>query len=375
MTEFTLSQQNAVVLAHHWLVGMRGGEKVLEELCRIFPDAPIYTLVVRRDRLSSLLRERRIFPSPLQWFPGATRHYKKMLPLIAPAIALMKVPRRTKLVISSDASLIKGLSVPRQAVHICYCHSPPRYIWDMSEVYMQQTAGLGGFGKWTFRKAIEPLRRFDRAAAERVTRFIANSTFVQERISRFYKRKAEVIFPPVNVDSFSPTRPRDDFYLLVSELVPYKRVDLAVRAFADVNRRLVIIGDGSERAALEKLATPNVQFLGHKSFTVLKEHYETCRAFLCPQVEDFGITVVEAQAAGAPVIAFNQGGVLDSVRPNETGLFFDQQTPIALAEAVRDFEERLDEWDAKLCRQNAERFRPERFRRALCDLLMTEGFL
>jgi glycosyltransferase involved in cell wall biosynthesis len=278
-------------------------------------------------------------------------------------------------VISSDASLIKGLSVPRQAVHICYCHSPPRDIWDMSEVYMQQTAGLGGFGKWTFRKAIEPLRRFDRAAAARVTRFIANSTFVQERISQFYKRKAEVIFPPVNVDSFNPTRPRDDFYLLVSELVPYKRVDLAVRAFADVNRRLVIIGDGSERAALEKLATPNVQFLGHKSFTVLKEHYETCRAFLCPQVEDFGITVVEAQAAGAPVIAFNQGGVLDSVRPNETGLFFNQQTPMDLTIAVRDFEERLDEWDAKLCRQNAERFRPERFRRALCDFLMTEGFL
>ena len=148
-----------------------------------------------------------------------------------------------------------------------------------------------------------------------------------------------------------------------------------MRAFADVNQRLIIIGDGSERAALEKLATPNVEFLGYQPFAALKEHYETCRAFLYPQVEDFGITAVEAQAAGAPVIAFGEGGVLDNVRPNETGLFFDQQTPIALAKAVRDFEERLDEWDPKLCRQNAERFRPERFRQALWELLVAEGFV
>src|SRR5438105_11878423 len=252
MTESALLHRNAVALAHHWLVRMRGGERVLEELCRIFPDAPIHTLVVRRDRLSGLLRERRIIPSSLQWIPGATRHYKKMLPLIAPAIALMRVPRKTELVISSDASLIKGIRLPRRAVHICYCHSPPRYIWDMSDIYMQQTSGLGGFGKWTFRKVIKPLRRFDRAAAQRVTQFIANSTFVQERIRRFYQRKAEVIYPPVNVKSFDAMRPRNDFYLLVSELVPYKRVDLAVRAFDNVNRRLIVIGDGSERAALEK---------------------------------------------------------------------------------------------------------------------------
>jgi len=375
MTESALLHRNGVALAHHWLVRMRGGERVLEELCRIFPNAPIHTLVVRRDRLSGLLRERRIIPSSLQWIPGATRHYKKMLPLIAPAIALMRVPRKTELVISSDASLIKGIRLPRRAVHICYCHSPPRYIWDMSDIYMQQTSGLGGFGKWTFRKVIKPLRRFDRAAAQRVTQFIANSTFVQERIRRFYQRKAEVIYPPVNVKSFDAMRPRNDFYLLVSELVPYKRVDLAVRAFDNVNRRLIVIGDGSERAALENMATPNVQFLGYQPFAALKEHYETCRAFLYPQVEDFGITAVEAQAAGAPVIAFGEGGVLDNVRPNETGLFFDQQTPIALLKAVRDFEERLDEWDPKLCRQNAERFRPERFRQALWELLVAEGFV
>ena len=375
MTEAARSYADRVVLTHHWLVGMRGGERVLEEFCRMFPDAPIYTLVVQRDRLSSLLRERRIVPSSLQLLPGATRHYKKMLPLMGPAIALMKVPRKTKLVISSDASLIKGIRVPRRAVHICYCHSPPRYIWDMSDIYMEQTAGLGTFGKWAFGRVIKPLRRFDRAAAEGVTRFIANSTFVQERIRQFYKRKSQVIHPPVDVDSFDATRPRGDFYVLVSELVPYKRVDLAVRAFAELDQRLVIIGDGSERAALEKLATPNVEFLGYQPFATLKEHYETCRAFLCPQLEDFGIAVVEAQAAGAPVIAFNQGGVLDSVKPDETGLFFNQQTSTHIANAVRDFEERLAAWDAKLCRQNAERFRPERFRQAFTDFLEAEGFM
>ncbi len=375
MTELARSHSNNVALAHHWLVGMRGGEKVLEELCRIFPDAPIHTLVVRPEKLSSLLRQRRIVPSVLQWIPGAPTHYKKLLPLMALAIAGMRVPRRTALMISSDASLIKGIHVPPRAVHICYCHSPPRYIWDMNDVYLEQTTGLGGFGKWMFRRTITPLRRFDRAAARRVTRFIANSTFVQSRIRQFYNRKAEIIHPPVEVESFAASSDRDDFYLLVSELVPYKRVDLAIRAFTDLNRRLIIIGDGSERAALQKMATRNVRFLGHQPFSVLKEHYETCRAFICPQVEDFGITMVEAQAAGAPVIAFGQGGVLDSVRPDETGLFFDQQTPVALAKAVRDFEGRLSVWDANLCRQNAERFRPERFRQELRQFLESEGFI
>lgn len=349
-----------VALAHHWCVTMRGGEKVLENLCALFPTAPIYTLVAQPENLSAKLRARRFVTSPLQRLPGAARHYKKMLPLFAAAIRRLRVPEGTRLVVSSDASLIKGLTVPAGAMHICYCHSPPRYLWDMAETYMQTAAGLGGFGRAVFRWVIPRARRFDRAAADRVTHFIANSAFVQQRIRDFYGREAEVIHPPVEVDDFTPTRARKDFYLLVSELVPYKRVDLAVEAFRQTGRRLVIIGDGSEMAALRRAAPANVEFLGRQPFAVLREHFETCRAFLYPQIEDFGITAVEAQAAGSPVLAYRAGGALETVIEGETGLFFDEQSAASLAGAVLAAETRT--FDPARCRQNVERFRAAVFR-------------
>ncbi len=352
---------------------MRGGEKVLEEICRIFPNAPIHTLVSDPPRLSEFLRDRQIRCSPLQLIPGAAKHYKKMLPLFGLAVSAISVHPETRLLISSDASLIKGIHAPSGSTHICYCHSPPRYLWDMSQTYIEQSAELGGSGKWLFRRVIKPLQRFDSRAAARVTRFIANSNFVRERIRQFYQRDADLIHPPVEVESFEASRPRQNFYLLVSELVPYKRVDLAVRAFAHVNRRLIIVGDGSERQALERLASANVTFLGRQPFEKLKDLYETCLAFLYPQVEDFGITAVEAQAAGAPVIALGKGGILDSVLPNETGLFFDEQTPQALATAVYDFE-RSGPWDARVCRNNAVRFTTARFREQFLGVLAAEGF-
>jgi glycosyltransferase involved in cell wall biosynthesis len=358
-----------VALAHHWLVRMRGGERVLEEFCRLFPSAPIHTLVADIAEMTEVIRSHRIITSPLQKLPGGARHYKKLLPLFELAIPRMRVRDGTQLVLSSDASMVKGLQVPQGTQHVCYCHSPPRYLWDLHETYLKGTSGLGAVGRAVFSATVPRAKRFDLQAAANVTHFIANSTFVQRRIRQFYDRESAVIYPPVDVDAFTPHLPREDFHLLVSELVPYKRVDIAVEAFRKTGRRLVIIGDGSEMQSLRRDAPANVEFLGRQPFAVLKRHFETCRTFLYPQIEDFGITAVEAQAAGAPVIAFRAGGALDSVVENETGLFFDRQESASLAEAVVEMEGRS--FDPLICRRNAERFRPETFRAKIVAFLHT----
>ena len=353
-----------VALAHHWLVGMRGGERVLEEMGALFPEAPIHTLVAQPAQLSARLRAHRIIPSWLQRLPGATRHYKKLLPLFEFAIPRMRVAPDTELVFSSDASMIKGLSVPPGVPHVCYCHSPPRYLWDLHETYLQGNAEIGPLGRFAFQRILPRARQFDLAGAKQVTHFIANSAFVRERIARLYGRDAVVIYPPVSVDEFSADQPREDFYLLVSQLTPYKRVDLAVEAFRRHGRRLVVIGDGPEMAALRRSAPDQVTFLGHQPFPVLKQHLETCRAFIFPGIEDFGIAPCEAQAAGAPVIAFGQGGALETVQDGVTGILFFEQTAEAIVAALARFEA-LPPFSPATCRANVAQFRPAQFRHAL----------
>jgi len=359
-----------ISLSHHWLVGMRGGEKVLEQFCILFPEAPIATLVALPENLSPILRDHQIETSPLQQIGGPI-YYKQMMPLFPLVVPLVKVGRKGGVVLSSDASVIKGFRVPEGIPHVCYCHSPPRYLWDLQKTYEQQSAGLGTVARLVFRLAVPFVRNFDRKAAQRVTHFIANSSFVRERIRHCYGRDSTVIHPPVDVDSFCPTQQREDFYLLVSELTPYKRVDIAVEAFRGTASRLIIIGDGPEGNRLRGMAPANVSFLGRQAFPVLKDHFERCRAFLNPQIEDFGITAVEAQAAGAPVIAFRKGGALETVIEGQTGLFFDSQSPGALRETIHQFEREFRP-DSSLCRENAERFRPERFRAEITNYLRSE---
>lgn len=354
-----------VALAHHWLVGMRGGEKVLEQIGRLFPTAPIYTLIANRARLSPELCRHRIYESPLRHLPGAARHYKKLLPLFPAAFRGLRVIGSPGLLISSDASVAKGLSYEPDVPHVCYCHSPPRYLWAMQETYLKHTAGLGVAQRAIFKSIAPYLRRFDYEAAQRVTWFIANSHFVQRRIRDCYDRDAEVIHPPVDIDAFEYDASPGDFHLIVSELTPYKRVDIAVDAFNRLGRKLVVIGAGSEMASLQARAKSNITFLGRQPFSVLKQHYEACQAFIFPGIEDFGITPLEAQAAGRPVIAYREGGVTESVIDGETGIFFDQQTPEALAEAVISYEKNPGRISVKACRENATRFSPEKFRAQL----------
>ena len=370
------SPQLNIALAHHWLVGMRGGEKVLEQISQVIPNAPIYTLIAQPERLSSILQAHPIRTSWLQHVPGGMKHYKKLLPFFPRAISALQVKGPVDLVVSSDASVIKGLNYPADVPHICYCHSPPRYLWDLQKDYSDSSEVGGPLGRAFFASVVPYIREFDLQAAKRVTHFIANSRFVRDRIRTCYGREAEVINPPVYLDEFeiSPDQP-DDFYLIVSQLVPYKRIDLAVTAFNRLKRKLVIIGEGSERGRLEKAAGPNIRFLGSQQQAVLRDHYRRCQALIFPGIEDFGITPLEAQASGRPVLAYRAGGVLETILENSTGLFFDEHIAESLVEVVELFEKRKKEFSPDACRENASRFGADQFRINFRAYLAKHSFL
>lgn len=363
VTDLEHYKGNDVTLTHHWLVGMRGGEKVLEQFCLLFPEADVHCLVHDIKNLEGPITNHRIRGSFLQKLPFAVRAYKHLLPLHPGAVGAMKTDEQTKLVVCSDASMIKGIQVPSDAFLVCYCHSPPRYLWEMEDEYIGKKMSVSGMLKKAAFRVFGPYcRRFDYKAAQRVNLFIANSEFVANRIRQYYNRDAVVVNPPVDVDSFSPDKDREDFYLVVSALTPYKRIDLAIEAFRANGKRLIVIGDGPERQKLEADCPDNITILGKQPFSVLKQHYETCKALIFPGVEDFGITPLEAQAAGAPVVAFGQGGVLETVIEGKTGLFFHQQTSKEMNAVIN----KLDKLDRttvrKACRENAKSFRPEFFR-------------
>jgi len=359
-----------ISLNHHWLVAERGGEKVLQSFSWLFPEADLYTLVATQDpeRFGDWLQGHQVTTSMLQRFPAANRRYKLLLPLFPLAIGNLRVAEGTRLLLSSDASVIKGLKLPQDTIHVCYCHSPPRYLWSMQETYLKQSSGLGAFGRLVFKAVTPYVRSFDQRAAQRVDHFIANSNFVMKRIKRCYGKDSTVIYPPVATDDFIYSSEKDDFYLVVSELVPYKRIDIAVEAFNQNGKRLLIIGSGSELEYLKSIARPNIEFLGRAPFDRLKEAYSKCRAFIFPGIEDFGITPLEAQASGTPVIAYGKGGALETVIDAETGLFFDSQTADALVEAADRFEGM--QFDSLACRRQAERFSEPRFRQEIKDFLV-----
>lgn len=356
-----------IALLHHWLVSMRGGEKVLEQFCRLMPAAEIHTLVRTRrgDALSEVIARHPVKTTLAGRLPGSDRYYKNLLPFFPLIIANHRV--EADFVLSSDASFIKGMNTGKGTPHVCYCHSPPRYLWDMQEEYLES---MNGYTAAVFKKITPWLRQFDRNSAESVDSFIANSDFVRQRIRETYGRESTVIHPPVDLSGFESGHPSGDFYLVVSALVPYKRIDLAVEAFNELDKPLVIIGDGMERERLEKAAEDNITFMGTQPFDVLKQHFEHCRALIFPGIEDFGITPLEAQAAGKPVIAYREGGALETVIEHETGLFFDEQTPASLSEAVVRFEKISREFSPDTCRKNAGEFSPGRFSKRIKDFLI-----
>ena len=361
-----------VALVHDWLDTWRGGENVLAEIVRIFPEADLFALVdflpaAARARLSG----KRVTTSFLQRLPGVRHYFRTLLPLFPRAIESLDVSGYD-LVISSSHAVAKGVRTAGGQAHVCYCHTPMRYAWDLRDQYLGPLGLSSGLSGALANRALNRLRDWDRRVSPRVTHFVANSAFIAQRIARCYDREATVIYPPVDVRFFTPgeggAEPAErDYYLAASRWVPYKRMDLVAAAFRDLPaRRLVIAGDGPEAVRVRRAAGPNVEFVGEVPRERLRDLLRGARAFVFAAEEDFGILPVEAQACGTPVIAYGRGGALETVRDVEngtaTGMFFGEQTAEAIAAAVRAFDQKLPTLRAAECRANAERFAAERFR-------------
>jgi glycosyltransferase involved in cell wall biosynthesis len=347
-----------VALVHDWLTGMRGGEKVLEALCDLHPGADLYTLVHRRGSVSRLIEGRRIETSFIQQLPGAARHYRRYLPLFPWAIERFTF-EGYDLVISSSHCAAKAAITPPGVPHICYCHSPMRYAWDQFEAYFGPARVGWAASRLVYRPVLNRLARWDAASATRVSRFVANSSHVAGRIRRYYNRRAAVVYPPVDTDFFHPAAsPPESHALIVSALVPYKRIELAIEGCALAGVPLIIVGDGPDRPLLERRASPSTTFLGALSGNALRDQYRRARAVLLPGEEDFGIVPVEAQACGTPVVALARGGALETVIDGETGVLFESATAEGLAGAL-DRVSRLHV-DRERLRCHAQRFSRDR---------------
>lgn len=341
---------------------MRGGEKCLEVLCELYPDSPIHTLFYEKGKVSPIIAAHPIQTSFLQNIPGIFRRYRSFLPLYTTAIAQMRP--NADLIISSSHCVAKGIPKPEGAKHVCYCFTPMRYAWGFFDDYFGERAALvRSLARWLMPR----LRRWDLERSRDVDRFIAISEHVRRRIRDHYGREAALVYPPVDTDFYTPGGEVGEHYLVVSALVPYKRVDIAIAAAARAGRKLIVIGDGPERARLERAAGPDVRFLGWLSNEDLRSHYRQARALLFPGEEDFGIVPVEAQACGRPVIAYRKGGALETVLDGRTGVFFDALDAEALAAAITRLESMTLDPDA--ARQNAERFSRERFRREIREAI------
>ncbi len=346
-----------VALVHDWLVTMGGAERVLEEIAAMFPDAPIYTGVVDRARLSPFLQSRTIIPSLVQGLPFAQKWYNRYLPVMAYGMEQFDLSA-FDLVISSSAAIAKGVVTRAETRHVSYVHTPMRYAWDLYHEYRVREAR--GVSQRLMGPVFHYMRLWDRLSADRVDTLIANSTVVQRRIEKHYRRSSEVIFPPVAVDRLHVHDGPGEYYLVLSRLVSYKRFDLAVEAANRLRAPLVVAGDGPERKALERMAGPTVKFVGRVQDQDVDSLMGRAKALLFPGEEDFGITPVEMQATGRPVVAYGRGGVLDSVIHGETGWLFSEQTVDSLVQAMQDAEK--VSWDAQRLRSHAEAFRPEVFR-------------
>jgi glycosyltransferase involved in cell wall biosynthesis len=354
-----------VALVHYWLLGQRGGEKVIEALCRMFPAADIFTLFYEPESVSPLIRSRNIHASSLNRFRSI---YRSLLPLMPLALESFDL-RGYDLVISSESGPAKGIITSASTRHICYCHTPMRYLWELASEYRNRAGG--SVARMMYAPFANYLRLWDYASAARVDRFIANSLNVKRRIRKTWRRRASVVYPPVAVQSFRHAASRG-YYLIVSEMVSYKRLDVAVRAFAASGQKLKIAGGGPEYRALKRLAGPSVEFCGRVPDSQLRDLYSASAALIVPCEEDFGITMVESLASGKPVIAVARGGAMEIVQ-NGCGLLYDDAEPDSLQKAIAAFERVQNRFDPGFLADSAGRFSEERFEAEFRALLYGWG--
>lgn len=353
-----------VSIVHDWLTGMRGGEKCLEAACRRWPQANLFTLLHKHGSVSPVIEALEPKTSWIGRFPLVDRYYRYLLPLF-PWAARWPIPAETELLLSFSHCVAKSARAPEGVPHFCYCFTPMRYAWHMQEAYFKR----GRFRQLKSALVDQLMRRirdWDLATSQNVTHFIAISKTIQQRIQDCYQRDSVVIYPPVDTEFYTPVpTPREDFYLVVSAMAPYKRFDLAIQACERMQRKLIVIGSGQDLPRLRAMAGNHVEFLGWQPDEVIRDHMRRARALLFPGEEDFGIVPVEAQACGCPVIALGRGGASETVIPLEsarpTGVFFEEQTVEALCEAITQFEAHQDRLDPADARRNALQFRGERY--------------
>jgi glycosyltransferase involved in cell wall biosynthesis len=345
-----------LAIVHDYLIQMGGAERVVAVMAEAFPEAPIYTSATYRAQLLPEFSGKKIINSWADWVPGLHHSFKKFFPIYPFAFQSFK-PVDADVVWISSSGFAKWIRVKADAKTICYCHTPPRFFWN-SDGYVDAELGNSVAGR-SAKVLLSFLRRWDFVRAQRIDRFVANSRCVQARIWESYGRASTVIHPPVDIDRFSAVRSPENYYLVLSRLIAYKRIDLAIEAFNRLGERLIVIGDGPDRTRLEALAGPTISFLGRLTDGQINSYLERCRALIFPGLEDFGIAAVEAQACGRPVVAFAGGGALETVIADETGLLFQEQTVDALAEAVE--RSKTVDWSGERIRANAVKFSRQAF--------------
>lgn len=360
-----------VALVHDWSVGYAGSERVVEQILELFPEADLYMLLdAIPENQRDFLKGRPIHTSFLQRMPWAQTKHRLYLPIMPYAIEQFDLSKY-ELVISSSHAVAKGVITGPDQLHICYCHTPIRYAWDLQHQYLEESKLTRGLKSTLARLVLHYIRMWDVRTTNGVDVMVANSKFIARRIWKAYRREAVVIPPPVDVEGFTLCETKENFYLTASRMVPYKRMDVIVEAFAQMpDKQLVVIGDGPEMAKVRAIATPNIQLLGYQPFQVLRDHMRRAKAFVFAAEEDFGIIPLEAQACGTPVIAYGRGGSAETILDGLTGLFFAEQSVEAVRGAVLQFEQGT--YSPKECRKNAERFSAARFREAFSGLVSRE---
>lgn len=365
-----------VAVVHDWLVVYAGAERVLEQILKLFPEADLFALVdFLKESDRHFVGGRRAKTSFIQKLPMSKSKYRSYLPLFPLAIQQFNL-ENYDLIISSSYAVAKGVVTSPEQLHICYCHSPMRYAWDLQEEYLREKGWERGLRGLLARFILFNLRSWDSNSANLVDFYASNSRFVARRINKYYRRDAKVIYPPVSLEKFYANQIKEDFYLTASRMVPYKKISLIVEAFRGMpSRRLVVVGDGPEFGRVNEIArnAPNIEVLGYQASDALQDLMQRARAFVFAAKEDFGIIAVEAQASGTPVIAYGRGGILETVVPlgqdSPTGLFFFEQTPQAIQMAVQKFEENIDRFSAVTCRKNAHQFSEENFQNEFSNFI------
>lgn len=356
-----------IAIVHDWLTVYAGAERVLEQMLACYPNADLFSVV---DFLPSdkrgFIQNKPVSTSFIQRLPFAKAKYRSYLPLMPLAVEQFDLSGYD-FVISSSHAVAKGVLTGPDQLHLCMCYSPIRYAWDLQHQYLKESGLDRGVKAWLAKRMLHKIRIWDTRTANGVDEFVAISRFISRRIWKVYRRESSVIYPPVDVRAFDLREEKESFYLTASRMVPYKKIDLIVGAFSAMpDKRLIVIGDGPDFAKIKAKAGPNVELLGYQSFEVLRDHMQRARAFVFAAEEDFGIAPLEAQACGTPVIAFGKGGAVETIRgldrDEPTGVFFPEQSAVAIQQAVHQFEQERDRIAPAACRANAMRFAPERFR-------------